>query len=216
MLALLGDAERGGAVLALNSPLCAAARSSATASCWRSAAMRTTRCAARDDGHQLRRPAAPRASPPPAGLPPDKCRPALCQGQLLFAGRPRALLAPDLSGARAGGLGVHLTLDLGGQARFGPDVEWIEAIDYTVDPGAPTLLRRGPPLLAATGRRRAAAGLCRHPAQARTRRARRLRFPGFRPRRPRLPGLINLFGIESPGLTASLALAEHVAQRLDG
>ena len=48
-----------------------------------------------------------------------------------------------------GGLGVHLTIDLGGQARFGPDVQWIDDIDYTVDPPAPTA---STPLCANTGR----------------------------------------------------------------
>ena len=49
-----------------------------------------------------------------------------------------------------GGLGVHLTLDMAGQARFGPDVEWVESIDYAVDPAAPTgSIRRS----GATGRR---------------------------------------------------------------
>ena len=67
-----------------------------------------------------------------------------------------------------GGLGVHLTIDLGGQARFGPDVEWIDGIDYTVDP------RRADKFYAAVRRywpglqgRRAAAGLRRHPPEDR-------------------------------------------------
>ena len=67
-----------------------------------------------------------------------------------------------------GGLGVHITVDMGGQAKFGPDVEWIDGIDYTVDP-APRrqVLCRRAPLLARPQGRRAAAGLCRHPAQDR-------------------------------------------------
>ena len=72
-----------------------------------------------------------------------------------------------------GGLGVHMTIDLGGQARFGPDVEWIEGIDYTVDPHRAdsfyAAVRRYWPALQGW---RAAAGLCRHPAEDRaTRRA---------------------------------------------
>ena len=67
-----------------------------------------------------------------------------------------------------GGLGVHVTLDLGGQARFGPDVEWVDAIDYAVDP------RRAERFYAAIRRYwpglpdgALAAGLRRHPAQDR-------------------------------------------------
>ena len=77
-----------------------------------------------------------------------------------------------------GGLGVHVTLDLGGQARFGPDVAWISAIDYAVDPErtgafAAAIVRYS----ACTRHKRPAARLCRHPPQIeRSRRASR----GFR------------------------------------
>jgi L-2-hydroxyglutarate oxidase LhgO len=111
-----------------------------------------------------------------------------------------------------GGLGVHLTLDIAGRARFGPDVEWIEAIDYAVDP------KRGEAFYAAI--RTYWPGLpdgALHPD-----------YSGIRPKIERpggsgtdfliqderdhgVIGLINLFGIESPGLTASLAIAELVA-----
>jgi L-2-hydroxyglutarate oxidase LhgO len=110
-----------------------------------------------------------------------------------------------------GGLGVHLTLDLGGQAKFGPDVEWTENLDYTVD--------------AARGARFYAAIRTYWPG---------LRddalVPGYAGIRPKLPatpgvadfmiqgkdahgidGLINLYGIESPGLTSSLAIGDYVA-----
>jgi L-2-hydroxyglutarate oxidase LhgO len=114
-----------------------------------------------------------------------------------------------------GGLGVHVTLDLAGQARFGPDVEWVEHIDYTVDP------RRSERFYAAI--RRYWPGL---PDGALA--------PGYAGIRPKISGpkapaadfmiqgpaehgvagLVNLFGIESPGLTASLALADDVAKLL--
>jgi L-2-hydroxyglutarate oxidase LhgO len=110
-----------------------------------------------------------------------------------------------------GGLGTHLTLDLAGQARFGPDVEWIDEISYDVDP------RRGDGFYAAI--RRYWPDLPDGSLQP--------AYSGIRPKivPPGAPGqdfvvqgrdvhgvqgLINLFGIESPGLTASLALAEHV------
>jgi L-2-hydroxyglutarate oxidase LhgO len=112
-----------------------------------------------------------------------------------------------------GGLGVHLTLDLAGQARFGPDVEWVDHIDYTVDPARgerfyPAIRRYWPSL----------------PDGA--------LMPSYSGMRPKIvppavavqdfmiqgaqthgvPGLINLFGIESPGLTSSLAIADYVAE----
>ncbi|MBI3701960.1 MAG: NAD(P)/FAD-dependent oxidoreductase [Afipia sp.] len=112
----------------------------------------------------------------------------------------------------AGGLGVHLTIDLGGQAKFGPDVEWVKELDYMVDPARaerfyPAIRRYWPSL----------------PDGALS-----PSYAGIRPKivPPEiarqdfviqgsadhgLPGLVNLFGIESPGLTSSLAIAERVA-----
>ncbi len=107
-----------------------------------------------------------------------------------------------------GGLGVHLTLDLAGQARFGPDVEWIERMNYDVD------IRRADKFYGAI--RRYWPGLPDNALQ-----------PGYAGIRPKLvpagvpdadfmvqgprdhgvPGLLNLYGIEFPGITASLAIA---------
>jgi L-2-hydroxyglutarate oxidase LhgO len=112
-----------------------------------------------------------------------------------------------------GGLGVHLTLDMAGQARFGPDVEWVESIDYTVDPARadrfyPAIRKYWPGL----------------PDGA--------LMPSYSGIRPKIvppavatqdfliqgardhgvTGLINLFGIESPGLTSSLAIADYVGE----
>ncbi len=113
-----------------------------------------------------------------------------------------------------GGLGIHLTLDLAGRARFGPDVEWIQNLDYAVDPRRAdafyTAVRRYWPGLPDASLRAAYAGI--RP---------KISGPGqpaadFRieaPHDPDLP-LVNLFGIESPGLTASLAIAEYVLELL--
>ena len=111
-----------------------------------------------------------------------------------------------------GGLGVHLTLDLQGQAKFGPDVEWVDTLDYRVDP------RRGDAFYAEVRRYWPAlpdGALVPDYAGIRP----KLYGPGepacdFEidgPAQHGLPGLVQLFGIESPGITSSLALADEVA-----
>lgn len=114
-----------------------------------------------------------------------------------------------------GGLGVHVTIDLGGQARFGPDVEWIDRIGYEVDPRRAerfyAAIRRYWPGLPDGALAPGYAGIRpkiagpKDPASD---------FVIQGPREHGVPGLVNLFGIESPGLTASLALAAEVARRL--
>jgi L-2-hydroxyglutarate oxidase LhgO len=112
-----------------------------------------------------------------------------------------------------GGLGVHLTLDLAGQARFGPDVEWVEAPDYTVDPARADRfygsVRSYWPGLADGQLAPGYAGV-RPKLSGPGEPAADFRIDG--PAEHGIDGLINLFGIESPGLTASLALADEVAR----
>jgi L-2-hydroxyglutarate oxidase LhgO len=151
------------------------------------------------------------------GVPPETVPPAyFCRGvYFTLSGKTpfRRLIYPV---PVPGGLGVHITLDLAGQARFGPDVEWIEDVDYAVDP------RRGDAFYAAV--RRYWPGLREGTLQ-----------PGYAGIRPKIsgptepaadflvqgpethgvPGLVNLYGIESPGLTASLPLADEVLRKLD-
>ena len=114
-----------------------------------------------------------------------------------------------------GGLGVHLTLDLAGQARFGPDVEWLATdspdwLDYRVDPARRAAfamaIRRFWPALPEFALQPAYAGV--RPKLAGPL-APVADFMLQGPREHGVAGLLNLFGIESPGLTASLAIAEE-------
>ncbi|RMC93790.1 NAD(P)/FAD-dependent oxidoreductase [Aquitalea palustris] len=111
----------------------------------------------------------------------------------------------------AGGLGCHLTLDLAGQARFGPDVEWIDGVDYQLDPARAAAfyhsIRQWWPQLADgalqpgyAGVRPKLAGPSEPDAD----------FVIQGPAEYGIAGLINLYGIESPGLTSCLALAAMV------
>jgi len=109
-----------------------------------------------------------------------------------------------------GALGVHLTLDLAGQARFGPDVEWIDREEYDVDPRRADSfyaeVRKYWPGLPGGALQAAYAGIrpkLHGPGES---------MPDFLIQREAehgVPGLVNLLGIESPGLTACLALAEE-------
>ena len=113
------------------------------------------------------------------------------------------------------GLGVHLTLDMGGAARFGPDTEWVEGIDYSLDAsrgdGFYAAIRRYWPGLQDGALTPSYTGV--RPKLAPAGGA----FTDFTIEGPEahgLDGLVNLFGIESPGLTASLAIAEEVMERV--
>jgi L-2-hydroxyglutarate oxidase LhgO len=112
-----------------------------------------------------------------------------------------------------GGLGVHVTIDMAGQARFGPDVEWVDRPDFTVDPVRAARfyqairaywpdLRDGDLAPGYVGIRPKLSG----PGQP----AADFRIDG--PLAHGVPGVVNLFGIESPGLTASLAIADEVVR----
>ena len=110
-----------------------------------------------------------------------------------------------------GGLGIHVTLDLAGRARFGPDVHWVDTIDYRFEEGLEGVfedaIRRYFPTMKAqsiepgyTGIRPKVAPSGSAPQD----------FVVHGPETHGVRGLVNLYGIESPGLTAALALAEHV------
>jgi L-2-hydroxyglutarate oxidase LhgO len=148
-----------------------------------------------------------------AGMPRDKIPPLhLAKGSYFALTAPSPFSHLIYPMPTPGGLGVHLTLDIAGRARFGPDVEWIEAIDYAVDPG----------------RADAFYGAVRSYWPDLPDGALQPDYSGIRPKIERpggsstdfliqdqrvhgVAGLVNLFGIESPGLTSSLAIADFVA-----
>ncbi len=108
-------------------------------------------------------------------------------------------------------LGVHLTVDLAGQARFGPDQEWVDGLDYDLDAGRADAfydtVRRYYPDLADGAMQPAYTGIrpkTHGPDEPQG------DFHIVGPQEHGLPGLVTLFGMESPGLTSSLAIADHV------
>lgn len=114
-----------------------------------------------------------------------------------------------------GGLGTHLTLDLAGRARFGPNVQWIDEIDYAVDPSLkPEFLAAASKIWPAIDGDALEPGYSGIRPKVRTSAGVSEDFIISGPAEHGLPGLVNLFGIESPGLTASLAIGEEVVQRL--
>ena len=211
MLALRGDAEAHGAMIALETPVVAGRAASDGVVIETGGAEPMQVMAARVvNAAGLGAQAVARAID---GMPPDRIPPLhLAKGNYfsLSIRSPFSRLVYPMPAA--GGLGVHLTLDLAGQARFGPDVEWIESIDYGVDPrrceSFYAAIRTYWPDLPDGALQPAYAGI--RPKIAR---------PGGSStdfliqdeRDHGVPGLVNLFGIESPGLTASLAIAQEIA-----
>jgi L-2-hydroxyglutarate oxidase LhgO len=225
MLALLGDAEHAGAMLSLRTARVDARRDGER---WR---VRTRgpdgefelTCDALVNAAGLQ---AQRVAATIAGVAPDQVPPALWLKGNYFTVQGRQppfkrLVYPVPSG---GGLGVHLTLDLGGQARFGPDTEPVDpaqlrddAPDYRVDPARAAVfyaeIRRYWPGLPDGALQAAYAGM-RPKLAAGGVGLDANDFDVRGPARGGPPGLVQLFGIESPGITASLALAARVAAEL--
>ncbi|MGH8705882.1 MAG: NAD(P)/FAD-dependent oxidoreductase [Burkholderiales bacterium] len=213
MLAFLGDAEAAGAMLALKSPLqktcvrdgrfelhAAGAEPVAARIVVNSAGLRAPSVARRIEGYPAER--APRE--------------LYAKGNYYSLSRRAPFSRLIYPVPDPGGLGVHVTLDLAGQARFGPDVEWVDRIGYDVDPRRAerfyAAVRRYWPGLpegalapAYAGIRPKTSGPGEPPSD----------FAVQGPAEHGVPGLVNLFGIESPGLTASLALADEVLRHLD-
>jgi L-2-hydroxyglutarate oxidase LhgO len=209
MLAYLGDAENAGAMLALKSPLegvtvradgfevrVAGADPILARSLVNAAGLRAPSLARRFEGY-------------PAGKAPPE---HYAKGNYYTLARRAPFSRLVYPVPEPGGLGVHVTLDLGGRARFGPDVEWVESIDYRVDPARAerfyAALRRYWPGLPDGALEPGYAGI-RPKISARGEPAADFVVQG--PRVHGVPNLVQLFGIESPGLTASLALADDAA-----
>jgi len=210
MLAIQGDAEERGTAIAFRSPVEGGriGTDGIQIDVGGEQRMRIqARCVVNCAGLHAQRVAASLAGFPTGHVPP--CHYAKGNYYSLTGRAPFSRLVypiPELAGH-----GVHLSLDLAGQARFGPDVEWVEAIDYSVDPRRADAfyreIRRYWPKLADGALSPGYAGI-RPKIQAPGEPARDFLIEG--PGDHGVAGLVNLFGIESPGLTASLAIADHV------
>ncbi|MBP0439479.1 NAD(P)/FAD-dependent oxidoreductase [Tianweitania sediminis] len=217
MLAFLGDAENAGAMLSLNTEILSGrigsdgfvlqTRDGKTGERFEIGTTRLVNAAglgANALAAQLQ------------GFPPDHVPPLYMARGCYFAaaGKPAfsRLIYPV---PEPGGLGVHLTLDLAGSMRFGPDVEWIDTKDYSVDPRRAALfydeIRRYWPDLADDSLSPTYSGI-RPKLAGPGAPAADFRIDG--PTDHGQIGLVNLFGIESPGLTSSLAIADRVQKAL--
>ena len=212
MLAYLGDAEAHGAMLALKSPF-VRAEALANGFVLHVEGSDPIQCAALVNCAGLRAPSmARRIEGYPAGLAP---RELYAKGNYYALVRRLPFSRLVYPVPEPGGLGVHVTVDLAGQARFGPDVEWVQRIDYDVDPHRAerfyAAIRRYWPGLPDGALAPGYAGI--RPKTAGPGEP----APDFEvqgPERHGVAGLVHLYGIESPGLTASLSLARLVLERL--
>ncbi len=215
MLALLGDAQAAGAMLALLSPVQRAATTPQGIELEVGGETATTLLAdavVNSAGH-----GAPVLAAATRGLGPQHVPPRYFAKGCYFTlgGRsPFSRLVYPAPG-ESSHLGVHLTLDLGGQAKFGPSFRWVDTLDHTLDEaeGAHFYaeVRRYWPGLKDGALQPGYVGVrpkIRGPGEP----AQDFRIDG--PAAHGVSGLVNLFGIESPGLTSSLAIAERVAAML--
>ncbi|ABD89482.1 NAD(P)/FAD-dependent oxidoreductase [Rhodopseudomonas palustris] len=210
MLALRGDAEDAGAAFAFHAPLL---RARVIADGFEldvgGEAATTLRCRLLINAAGL---AASTLARNIDAMPIDRIPPAyFAKGNYFSCGAKAPFTRLIYPVPEPGGLGVHLTLDLAGQARFGPDVEWIDSIDYSVDPARaerfyPAIRRYWPGL--PDGALRPGYSGIRPKIVPRAVAVQDFMIQG--PPQHGVAGLINLFGIESPGLTSCLAIADLV------
>jgi L-2-hydroxyglutarate oxidase LhgO len=216
MLALQGDMEAAGGVLALNTPV---ERLALTPAGWQvrfggaEPGSLTVDAVVNAAGHGAQQLARATEGYPAERVP----RLVLAKGNY-FSYTGRAAFGRLVYPAPVpGGLGIHVTLDMAGRMRFGPDVQWIDAYDFNVDPARaatfyPAIRTYWPGLPDGTlvpdyaGIRPKLTGKGEPAAD----------FMVDTPADHGLPRLVHLFGIESPGLTASLSLAEEVVGKLEG
>jgi L-2-hydroxyglutarate oxidase LhgO len=212
MLALRGDAEECGAAFAFHTPLLrATARAGRIELDAGGAAPMTLECRLLVNAAGLDAPAIAHhiAGMPEALIP----KAYLAKGNYFSCNAKAPFSRLIYPVPEPGGLGVHLTLDMAGQARFGPDVEWVDHIDYAVDPARAErfypAIRRYWPTLPDGALMPSYSGMRPKivpPAVASQ------DFVIQGPHDHGVEGLINLFGIESPGLTSSLAIADFVGE----
>jgi L-2-hydroxyglutarate oxidase LhgO len=215
MLAFQGDAEERGAMIAFNTPVLAGALEEGRIVLETGGAT-PLRLACRFlvNAASLGAQAIARALRgfPGAAVPPLH----YAKGNYFSLGRRAPFTRLIYPVPEPGGLGVHVTLDLAGQARFGPDVEWIDAIDYDVDARRADRfyaeIRKYWPRLNDGDLLPAYAGIR---PKLTPQGASAADFVIQGPTAHGVPGLVNLFGIESPGLTASPAIADAVIAALD-
>jgi L-2-hydroxyglutarate oxidase LhgO len=212
MLALRGDAEDAGAACAFRTPLLHARAVGGRIELDAGGdAPMSLECGLLVNAAGLDAPAVARSID---GMPIEQIPPAyLAKGNYFSCSAPAPFSHLIYPVPEPGGLGVHLTLDMAGQARFGPDVEWVEKVDYAVDPARAErfypAIRRYWPTLPDGALMPSYSGIRPKivpPAVA----TQDFLIQGLREHG--VDGLINLFGIESPGLTSSLAIADYVGE----
>ena len=215
MLALRGDAEAAGAALAFHTPLLRARAVAGKIELDAGGdAPMTLECRLLVNSAGLNAPAVARGI---EGMPLELIpRAYLAKGNYFSCSRKAPFSHLIYPVPEPGGLGVHLTLDMAGQARFGPDVEWVDTIDYAVDPARAArfypAIRKYWPALPDGALMPSYSGMRPKivpPAVASQ------DFVIQGPKDHGVAGLINLFGIESPGLTSSLAIADYVSNLAD-
>lgn len=215
MLSLQGELEDAGGMIAFNTPVQGGCLSDQKLQILTGGAVGAAiHCASIINAGGLN---APTIAGAIGGIDEDRIpRPRFAKGNYFAVNTPVPFARLIYPLPEPGGLGVHLTKDLGGASKAGPDVEWVDQVTYDVD------AQRADAFYAAI--RAYWPGLpddCLTPDYASIRPKIELAgnaYPDFLidgPQEHGIAGLVHLFGIESPGLTASLAIAKYVADQIE-